>query len=115
MSSRNAYLSASERKTATQLYNTLCSISRSIAAGETGATAINDGTNELINAGFDKVDYIAIRDADSLGTIDTFDGRPVRILAAAWLGETRLIDNIAHVSNNVSNNASDQRPGRRMP
>ncbi len=45
-------------------------------------------------AGFTGVDYVAVRDAQNLDVIDTL-ARPARILAAAWLGKTRLIDNMA--------------------
>jgi pantoate--beta-alanine ligase len=47
----------------------------------------------LQEAGFDKVDYVAIRDAETLAMIDVLD-RPARVLAAAHLGRTRLIDNM---------------------
>lgn len=48
----------------------------------------------LTDAGFDTVDYVAIRDAESLAVIDVLE-RPARILAAARVGRTRLIDNFA--------------------
>jgi pantoate--beta-alanine ligase len=65
------------------------------------ATALRAGSDPslsaageaLIRDGFAKVDYIALRDAETLG--DPVAGRPMRLLAAVWLGKTRLIDNIA--------------------
>jgi pantoate--beta-alanine ligase len=49
----------------------------------------------LIAAGFDKVDYVAVREADTLQLVTGRTGKPLRVLAAAWLGGTRLIDNVA--------------------
>ena len=49
----------------------------------------------LLNAGFAKVDYVAIRHAESLAPFSGVVDAPARILAAAWLGKTRLIDNMA--------------------
>jgi pantoate--beta-alanine ligase len=51
------------------------------------------GSDELVRAGFERVDYFVIRDNETLRQVDGF--RPgLRLFAAAWLGETRLIDNI---------------------
>jgi len=92
-SSRNAYLSAAERGIAGRM-NTILreAIARAhksdLRALEAHATAA------LKDAGFDTVDYVAIRDAETLAVIDTLD-RPARILAAAKIGKTRLIDNFA--------------------
>ena len=52
------------------------------------------GTAGLVAAGCDRVDYVAVRDALTLEPVETPD-RPARVLAAAWLGRTRLIDNVA--------------------
>ena len=52
------------------------------------------GTGELARAGFDRVDYVAVRDALTLEPVETLV-RPARVLAAAWLSRTRLIDNVA--------------------
>ena len=71
LSSRNAYLSADERARAPLLHRTLREVAR----------------------GFAKVDYLAVRDAETLEP--PRPSRPVRVLAAAWLGRTRLIDNFA--------------------
>lgn len=93
MSSRNAYLAPEERAIAPALYRTLKGVSERIQTGK-GCTLAEDwGARELLAAGFREVDYVAVRDADTL--LGAAPGRPVRILAAAWLGRTRLIDNIS--------------------
>ena len=83
LSSRNQYLNDDEYKTAIQLNKILHQM---MDKGEDWAV------NELINAGFDKVDYCTIRHAITLLPSET---GPHRALAAAWIGKTRLIDNIA--------------------
>jgi len=94
LSSRNAYLSAEERVIAPKLHQALQRI-REVAkdGGDTGR-AIAEAGDDLIDTGFDKIDYIALRDADTLGEV-TADTKAARLLAAVWLGTTRLIDNIA--------------------
>jgi pantoate--beta-alanine ligase len=93
MSSRNAYLSVDERKIAASL-NVI--LKNAVAGARRGdlraaeALAIED----LWKAGFDTVDYVAIRDAETLAHIAALN-RPARILAAAKIGKTRLIDNMA--------------------
>jgi len=93
MSSRNAYLSPTERKIAGQLNLVLKSAVDS--ARTTGAIAAAEarGRELLLSAGFSSVDYVTIRDAATLERIETLD-RPARILAAAKIGATRLIDNM---------------------
>jgi pantoate--beta-alanine ligase len=49
---------------------------------------------ELTAAGFAKVDYVAVRAADTLQVVSDTGARPLRVLGAAWLGNTRLIDNV---------------------
>ncbi|HEY2539045.1 MAG TPA: pantoate--beta-alanine ligase, partial [Stellaceae bacterium] len=93
LSSRNAYLSPSERRIAPRLAQVL----RDIAAGvarEPAAVAreIERGRVELSRAGFD-VEYLEVRAADDLAPIGDVASRPCRVLAAAYLGRTRLIDN----------------------
>lgn len=94
MSSRNAYLSAEERKIA----GTLNVILRDAAGMARGATEIARveawAAEALREAGFDAIDYVAIRDAATLAPITNLSA-PARILAAAKLGRTRLIDNLA--------------------
>jgi len=57
--------------------------------------AISEGRARLEAAGFGPIDYLVVRDAESLGAWDRASGRMARVLAAAWLGKTRLIDNLA--------------------
>lgn len=94
MSSRNAYLSADERRIAARLNAIMHDTIKAVRAGGVIAEAEAEAARHLLAAGFASVDYIAIRDADTLATINTL-ARPARILAAAWLGKTRLIDNMA--------------------
>ena len=56
--------------------------------------AETEGAAALLDAGFKRVDYVAVRDAESLHAIRKIE-RPARVLAAAYVGETRLIDNMA--------------------
>jgi pantoate--beta-alanine ligase len=93
MSSRNAYLNADERRIAGRLNVILHDAIRAVHAGESIAEAEAEASRHLAAAGFTCVDYVAIRDAQTLATIADLS-RPARILAAAWLGKTRLIDNM---------------------
>jgi pantoate--beta-alanine ligase len=92
-SSRNAYLGATERGIAGRM-NVI--LQDAIARAKTGDVrgAENSARAALTDAGFDTVDYVAVRDAETLAVIDTLE-RPARILAAAKIGKTRLIDNMA--------------------
>jgi pantoate--beta-alanine ligase len=93
LSSRNAYLSPQERRLAPMLHRTITAVAR--AASEGGpAGAIADGRAALAAAGF-KVDYLDVRDAETLRPAAPGARRPMRVLVAAWLGKTRLIDNVA--------------------
>ena len=94
MSSRNWYLSPEERAAAPALYKVLCDIAAKLSAGQTSAAAIAEGRTVLEAAGFGPIDYIEVCDASSLEPLETAD-RPARVLAAAHLGRTRLIDNVA--------------------
>jgi pantoate--beta-alanine ligase len=93
MSSRNAYLSADERKVAAKLNRILKDAIAQAGNGDLRA-AEAAAESALVAAGFDSVDYVAIRDAESLSVIERLE-RPARILAAAKIGQTRLIDNMA--------------------
>ena len=86
LSSRNAYLTPEERAIAPKLHQVLEAI-------RDGAD-IEEAKTKLQNTGFGQIDYIALRDADTLGDI-TPETKFRRLLAALWLGKTRLIDNIA--------------------
>ena len=93
LSSRNQYLSREERRVAPLLYRTLVGIREAVASGSRDfALREERGRAALTDAGFD-VDYVAIRDALTLGAPGD-DGDPLRVLAAARLGRARLIDNL---------------------
>tara|TARA_R110002074_G_scaffold374851_1_gene551280 strand:- start:270 stop:1139 length:870 start_codon:yes stop_codon:yes gene_type:complete len=95
MSSRNVYLSAEEREAAGQLNIILRETAAEIAAGKMISTATAEGTKRIIALGFAHVDYLEVRDAASLAAFDndkTTGG--ARILVAAKIGKTRLIDNM---------------------
>lgn len=94
MSSRNFYLSADERRSAAQLNRVLQEAVSALHAGAGIAEVEAGAAAKLVGAGFTCVDYVAVRDAETLHSITTLT-RPARILAAAWLGKTRLIDNMA--------------------
>lgn len=94
MSSRNRYLSASERQNAVTIHHVIKRVSDAAAKGRGVDKAIADGKAALAAAGFGPIDYVVVRDAGTLGAWDRKSGRPGRVLAAAWLGKTRLIDNV---------------------
>lgn len=124
LSSRNAYLSAEERRIAPALNRVLRDVAtkaRPVVSGTPlpgkrpprPAPLVRDPTlppqadelpdlralcetaaAELQSAGFTKVDYVAVREADTLRIVSDVGPRPLRVLAAAWLGTTRLIDNV---------------------
>jgi pantoate--beta-alanine ligase len=93
MSSRNAYLSPQQRATAPTLHRTLTQCAARIAARSPITSALADGRQRLTKAGFD-VEYFEARHAETLNPVTSVDDGPVRLLAAARLGKTRLIDNI---------------------
>ena len=93
LSSRNIYLDEEQRAKAVALPRALGVAARGIARGDDPDTALTDARNTLIGAGF-AVDYVALVDAETL-TENPAAGRPRRLLAAARMSATRLIDNIA--------------------
>jgi pantoate--beta-alanine ligase len=93
MSSRNTYLTNVERTLAPRLHHEITSVATRVAKGDPIKIACEDAANELDGAGFNTVDYVAVRDAETLEPAT--EGRPMRVLAAAWLNKTRLIDNVA--------------------
>ncbi|HVZ69506.1 MAG TPA: pantoate--beta-alanine ligase [Rhizomicrobium sp.] len=94
MSSRNAYLKPNERVIAARLNVILAEAIELARSGSELAGIEADAANGLLRAGFSSVDYVAIRDAETLKPIARLE-RPARILAAAKIGTTRLIDNMA--------------------
>jgi pantoate--beta-alanine ligase len=94
LSSRNAYLSADELVSARRLNKILAAAGKRLRQGAPGTVVCEQAKQELLAAGFGSVDYVAFADPDSLAPLETFAGRG-RLLAAARLGKTRLIDNMA--------------------
>ena len=93
LSSRNVYLSAEERRVAPRLFEVLSWMAAALGQGATSADAIANGTAALEGAGFTRIDYLTVCDAETLAPVERV-AAPARVLAAAWLGETRLIDNV---------------------
>jgi len=91
-SSRNAYLDADQRRTAPNLYRVLSAAARRLSDGDEAAQVVAEAERDLA-AQFDRVDYVALRDAESFSAEASPD-RPRRLLAAVVLGATRLIDNV---------------------
>jgi len=94
LSSRNAYLSAADREAALTLPRALSGAARDIGNGADVEVTLADAKAQLLAAGFTQVDYFALVDAATLEPLATLD-RTGRLLAAARIGGTRLIDNIA--------------------
>src|SRR5258705_13938282 len=93
MSSRNVYLSPEERQTAPTLYRAMKESAKRLKAGEDFAAAMEAGRELISDAGF-ALEYFEARHAETLAPITSVKDGPVRILVAAKLGTTRLIDNI---------------------
>ena len=93
LSSRNVYLSAEERAVAPTLYRVLLASAGKIAAGHPIAATLADGRAEIAQVGF-ALDYLEARHADTLAPVGSVRDGPIRILVAARLGTTRLIDNV---------------------
>ncbi len=93
MSSRNVYLSPDQRLAAPVLFRTLKATAKRLRAGDDFKTALADGAGVIGNAGF-VLDYLEARHAETLAPVSSFDDGPVRLLVAAKIGTTRLIDNI---------------------
>jgi pantoate--beta-alanine ligase len=94
LSSRNAYLSASERAAAPTLYRVLKDCAARIARGELPARVLDEGSATVERAGF-ALDYLEARHAHTLKPVESMKDGPIRLLVAARIGKTRLIDNVA--------------------
>jgi pantoate--beta-alanine ligase len=94
LSSRNAYLDPGQRKIAGSLNRILRDVGARVRQGGGIAEAEAEGAARLIEAGFDRVDYVAVRDAETLAPVRDL-ARPARVLAAVRTGPVRLIDNMA--------------------
>lgn len=94
LSSRNAYLSEKEREIAPKLYETLVAAAGEICHNRPPAGVYEQAVKQLLDAGFASVDYIEYVDGEHLQPLQQYTPGG-RLFAAAWLGKTRLIDNIA--------------------
>lgn len=93
MSSRNVYLSADQRRRAAAMSAALRQAARDIRTGTAPAVALGRARRAMTKAGFD-IDYVEAREATTLAKARGRDAGRLRLLAAAWLGKTRLIDNM---------------------
>lgn len=94
MSSRNVLLSPEERAVAPAMKAQMDKAAEAIRRGADIRVVLDSAIAQIENAGFGKVEYLSLRDAETLAPVKTLD-RPARLLAAAMLGDVRLIDNIA--------------------
>lgn len=95
-SSRNAYLSAEQRAQANSIAAVLHRAGKRLEAGASVADALAEARDAILKSGFSKLDYVSAVDPGDLQDLPdgaVVPGRPGRLLAAAWMGKTRLIDN----------------------
>jgi pantoate--beta-alanine ligase len=93
MSSRNAYLSPAERKVAPVLHRAMKATAAAIKSGTSVSDAVAQGRSTIEQAGF-ALDYFEARHAETLAPVQTVKDGAIRLLVAAKIGTTRLIDNI---------------------
>jgi pantoate--beta-alanine ligase len=94
LSSRNRYLTPDDRARAAGLYRGLGRARAALEAGERDPAAVERATIASLRAdGLDRIDYVELRRADDLCTLERVEGRVI-LAAAAWVGRTRLIDNM---------------------
>ena len=108
LSSRNAYLSPEDRRRALALPAALQEAAERIGGGEKVGPALARAKQALVDAGFLKIDYVALVDAATLEPLDEAGGE-MRLIAAATIGGTRLIDNVRVVLDTVSSTGSPPR------
>lgn len=94
MASRNRYLSEADRAIAPLLYKTLVNVADALRQGKPAQAALFEAKDALVKGGFARVDYLELRDAESLSPVESA-AKPARLLTASYIGNTRLIDNIA--------------------
>ena len=94
MSSRNIYLSDAHRAIAPTIYRTISNVAGAIRGGDKPAVAAAKGAKMLTETGIERVEYLDVRDAETLSD-EWIEGRAARVFTAVHLGKTRLIDNIA--------------------
>lgn len=95
LSSRNVYLSPAQRQQALAIPRTLNAVAARLADGSDAGPHLAWGVDELLRGGFDSVDYLELCDAEELTPLAHVGGRPARLIVAARIGKTRLLDNIA--------------------
>jgi pantoate--beta-alanine ligase len=93
LSSRNRYLSPAERQTAPVLHRVLKDCASAIRSGKPIADVLARGREAITQSGF-ALDYLEARNAETLAPLDLTKDEPIRLLVAAKIGKTRLIDNI---------------------
>ena len=93
MSSRNWYLTEDERKVAPTLFKVLTDVAEAASQGDDLRRALDRGRSRLDRAGFGNLDYLEVRDAETLDLVER-PKRPARAFAAVFLGKARLIDNV---------------------
>jgi pantoate--beta-alanine ligase len=94
MSSRNVYLSEDERRAAPELFRAMKETAALLRDGTEPTAALAAGSEIVQRAGF-ALDYFEVRHAETLKSVTSIDDGPLRILVAAKIGTTRLIDNMA--------------------
>ena len=93
VSSRNVFLSQTNRETASRVFELLKKTATAIAQGNDVLVACEEARSELMLAGFSEIDYFEARHSETLELIQSFENSG-RLFAAVWLGSTRLIDNL---------------------
>lgn len=93
VSSRNVFLSQTNRETASKVFEILKKTATAISLGNDVLAACEEARTELILAGFSEIDYFEARHSETLELIQNFENNG-RLFAAVWLGSTRLIDNL---------------------
>lgn len=93
LSSRNQYLSTEERAIAPKLHQQLLGVAAELKAGDDASTLLVKAKSQILATGFASIDYLELRAEDTLAPMTSLSG-PARLLVAAKLGTTRLIDNI---------------------
>ena len=94
MSSRNVFLSPEQRRVAPELYRAMKECARRLGAGDDIEAAMAGGAELIVSAGF-ALDYFEVRHAETLAPVSSANDGSMRILVAAKIGNTRLIDNVA--------------------
>ncbi|MCG6204019.1 pantoate--beta-alanine ligase [Rhodopseudomonas sp. HC1] len=94
MSSRNVYLTPEQRQIAPTLYRAMKEVAKLLKAGKSAEAAVKVGSQMISSAGF-ALDYLEARHAETLAPVRSLKDGPIRLLVAAKIGTTRLIDNIA--------------------